>query len=197
MFAALKILAYVSVALVCAHAAHRAKNDAPRFGPGAFLTTLRSALNAIRRRGRAAPPRAWHAVGWSFVAAVCLGLAIARAIDVDAWIHARAAEVPEAVYAVRHEAQRVLVWGFVGLGAVVLAVVAWLLRGAPRLAIAVGAALALVGYSGVRWVSLHAVDVVVGRVVLGVRINTWIEVGLLVVIVVAAGVRSRRDAKPR
>ncbi len=183
---ALKILAFLIVAVLCARAAHLQKNDAPPLSPRAFAATLASCFRAIRARGRSAPPRAWRAIGWVFVAVVCLALAVARAIDVDALVRSNAADLPEAVYEGRRGIQRVLVLAFAGVGAAALALTAFRLRRAPHLALAFAAALSLIAYTATRWVSLHAVDRVIGRALLGVRINTWIELAALAAIAVAA-----------
>lgn len=184
MLGALKVAFYLIVAVVAARAAHREKNDAPLFTPKHLLATVRSCLRAIRERGLRAPPRAWRAFGWLCIATVCVLLAIARVIDVDHVV--RAFVVSSSAYADRRGPQQIIILITASTAALVVAFTVFRLRRSPRLAAGLAASLTLTAYVTVRAVSLHAVDVVIGHALLGVRINTWIEAGLLAVIVAAS-----------
>lgn len=188
MLGALKVALYLVVAVLAARAAHREKNDAPPFTPKHLLATVRSCLRAIRERGRRAPARAWRAFGWLFVATVCVLLALARAIDIDHLV--RSLDISSTAYADRRGAQHIIIFAVAAAATGVTAFAVFTARRSARLALALAASLTLVAYVAVRVVSLHAVDVVIGAALLGVRINTWIEAALLFAIA-ASSVRAR------
>lgn len=194
---ALKVLLYLVAVGFALAAFKRQKRSADGGGWAAYVQAARSCLSAIRRRGRDAPALAWVAFGWLTVAGINATLAVLRIVDLDHIVRWLLVDENATFYEERRTTQLLLVLIGVGVLLAVLAIVALVARRVPLLAAALATSSALAVYVVVRSISYHHVDRVIGQRVLGVYVNSWLELAGVLVIVAAAGKTLRHTSTPR
>jgi hypothetical protein len=136
---------------------------------------------------------------WTGLTALFVVLAISKQLDLQSWLASigRATARSEGWYERRRIVQAIFIIAVAAGGLVVLPVLAWLTRRTWRTTgLAVVGAAFLITFILIRAASLHHIDQLLGRKVLGLRLNWALEISSIACVAIGAFNAQRIPAKP-
>jgi hypothetical protein len=147
---------------------------------------LVAGVNDVRSRGRDA---GWWPIVWFGSAVILLAMAVARAIELGRLVPnlGRQRARSEGWYAQRRDVQEMMIVAIAIVSMIALAIaIVWLRSNGRRYLPEVVSVLALLGFAGVRLVSLHQVDVLLyRRRIEGIKLDVVVELAILSVAILA------------
>lgn len=160
---------------------------------GLYLVAAAFVARVLRGRRASGPRERWFWVG---LFGCLLLLGVNKQLDLQSALTelGRIVLRQHQLYDSRREVQRVFIEAIAVTGLAAGLALAWLVRGTPAATrVALGGAVALILFVVVRATSFHRIDLLIGARLLGMRLNSILEMGSLLVI--TAGAHWRHGAR--